>query len=207
MDAPFAQANEGQCFQHGRVYLFSDYDIDWRSAEESIHLNIPVFPQQECRSSRCQSRDICHLRSGNESASAIGGKTEERKQPLEYYIFEISSDRRHVVQACVLIPGVRHPVGSDTYGKRSTDDSSEEPAADAGHSGGGAYFVEQLQDGGWLLTGCGQRAPKFLEPVDGLWRNSDSSVRKVVEIALGKTRCLGKNFAIGVGKGCFRTSF
>src|SRR3984957_14296660 len=148
MDAPFAQANEGQCFQHGRVDFLSNYDVDRRSSKESIHLNIPVFPQQECRSSRCQSRDICHLRSGNESASAIGGQTEERKQPLEYYIFEISSDRRHVVQACVLIPSVRHPVGSDTYGKRSTDDSSEEPAADAGHSGGGAPFRGRRTEGG-----------------------------------------------------------
>jgi hypothetical protein len=93
VDATSPQANESQCFEHGRVYFFSDNDIDWWCSEEAIHLNIPTLLQQECSSSGCQSREICHLCSSDEGASAIGWQTEERKQPPKYHIFEVCTDR------------------------------------------------------------------------------------------------------------------
>lgn len=92
-----------------------------------------------------EASDVCHLAPGDEPARDTGRQAEQLAQPLHRDVFDDGRARARRVEASVLIPDRREPVGSDRRRVRAAHHEPEK--ASARHPGDARLgYLDEISD-------------------------------------------------------------
>ena len=92
----------------------------------------PTFPQ-DAAPRRGESGHISHLCAGYKCSATVWRQTEQIEDPGKNDVFEMCCDRRNIIQARILIPGICQPVSRNADWQSAADDPSEETPTHTRH--------------------------------------------------------------------------
>ena len=105
--------------------LVADDNGDRRRTDESILLDVPASPLEYGVASGGDRREIRHRRPGHEAEAGALGQPERVDQPARGHLLDDRRRRRQRVEAGVLVPGARQPIGREGRGHATADDKPE----------------------------------------------------------------------------------
>ena len=166
-----AHPEEAQRREDRHVRLGADDHLDLRSAEQAALLDVPTRAPQHGVACRREAGGVRHLAAGDEADARRGRETEQTQQPAGGHVLDHRRGRTEDVEASVLIPDRREPIGADGGGEAAADNEPEvaRPARrdDAGVGGARqlgddlpgvhALFGQRATQGRGHLGGCRAR--------------------------------------------------
>ncbi len=100
-------------------------DRDGRRALEPMPLNVPAGAIEHAVAGGGERGEVGHGRAGHEPDARRRGQVEQLDEPGGGDLFGDGRCRRQHVQAGVLVPGARQPVGPDRRRDAAADDEPE----------------------------------------------------------------------------------
>ena len=100
-----------------------------RAAGEAVSGDVPACALEHPETRRRERGHAAHLRAGHEADRRVRRQSEQLAHPLAHDLFDHGRGRPAHVQAGVLVPGGREPVGPERCGQAAADDEPEIAAA------------------------------------------------------------------------------
>ena len=159
-DAPAAEAEHAQRGQDGDVRLVPDHDVHRGSTGESVLLHVPVRALEHRVAASGEAGEIRHLPARHEADAGGRRQREQVEQPARRHFLDDRRRRPAGVEAGILVPGRRQPVGGEGRGQAAADDEAEVAGPGAGHQTGLGRGGEVLDDRGGVGARRGERSPQ-----------------------------------------------
>ena len=177
-----AEAEVAQRDVDGRMPLGTDDDPHPRCADEPLRLDVPTQPLQGCVTRRREGREVRHRRARDKSRARGRGQAQQIEQPGTRDIFDDGSGRTGDVEARVLVPHARQPVGGKGSRDAAADHEPEVPrtaGSDETGFAGRSKFSDYRPRFGRLL---GQVAAEALGEDGGIDVRADGPIGNGVQI-------------------------
>ncbi len=181
-ELPLADAEHAQGDEDRRVHLLPHHDRDRRAAGEAVALRVLAAAREHGVAGGREAGEVGHGRARHEAGRAAGREVEQVEDPLPRDLLDHRRSGRGGVQARVLVPRRREPVGGERRGQRAPDDEAEVARARTGREAGVRAGGERLDDVGRVLAGLRQRAAERGAQGRGVRDGTDVPLREAVEV-------------------------
>ena len=131
VDRPPADPQVAQGAVDGDVALLAADDTDRRRARQAVLLDVPAGRAQHAVACRGEAGEVRHLAAGDEAVGDGRRQAEQLDEPGARNFLDHRRARPADVEAGVLVPRRREPVGAERRGHRPADHEAE--VAPAGH--------------------------------------------------------------------------
>ena len=136
---------------------------------------------------------------GDERRAALGGKSEQLKQPSERRGLQLCHGRSHAINGRVLVPRGGQPVCGHGDGERTADHESEEARPRHRDRRGRAHVVEERDHLARVAGAGGKVAVEAFKLGEGGGGRCDASRVEPLEVADGALGALFEQGSHGVG--------
>ena len=145
----------------------ADDDADARCALQSVAFDVPPCAGEDVMAGGGKRGRVGHLPAGDKRMRGVRGQPEQFLQPRAGDFFDDGCGRAGDVQAGVLIPRGREPVGRQRGGYAAADDEAEVASAglgdDARVGGGGEMGDDGVRSSRFAREGPTQGCAEILE--------------------------------------------
>src|SRR5580692_3216136 len=117
-----AETEQPQGHGDGVMRFLIDYDLDGWSAEEAVGFDVPTGVGEDAMTGSGEAGEVGHLAAGDEAEAHDGGEAGEVAEPGACDLFDDRDERRHDIDAGVLIPCGDEPVGGECGGESASHD-------------------------------------------------------------------------------------
>ena len=128
--------------------LVPDHDVHRGSTGESVLLHVPVRALEHRVAASGEAGEIRHLPARHEADAGGRRQREQVEQPARRHFLDDRRRRPAGVEAGILVPDRRQPVGGEGRGQAAADDEAEVAGPGAGHQTGLGRGGEVLDDRG-----------------------------------------------------------
>ena len=142
----------------GRMHLLPAHDANRRRAGEPLAVHVPADAVEDVEARGGERRDVGHLAAGDEAERHVRREPEELGEPTAGHLLDDGGGRAAHVQARVLVPRRREPVGGERRGNGPADHEAEVAAARDRHEPGVRRLRELPHDLGGIDRSFRQRA-------------------------------------------------
>jgi hypothetical protein len=173
-----AKAEHAQRSVDRAVPLLTHDGADRRRAVQTALLDVPACLGEHVMASRGEGGEARHLAAGHEPERGVLGQAEQLDEPCACDVLDDRCGRAADIQAGVLIPRRRKPVGSERRGHGTADHEPEVAATRLGDEPG--------------LGGCGKLADDGARVGRTFGKRAAERVAQLIGVDGGKDRALGQ---------------
>ena len=137
--------------------LLADDHVHRGRPDEAVLLDVPARALEHGVAARSQAGEVRHLPAGDEADAGRRRQGEEVEEPPGGDLFDHGRGRPAGVEAGILVPRRRQPVGGEGGGQAAANDEAEVARARAGDEAGLGRRRQMLDDGPRLAPPRGQR--------------------------------------------------
>ena len=159
-DLPRSDAEHAQRADDGHVHFVADDHAQARRALQAVGLDVPAGATQHLVARGRERREVRHMAAGHEADADVRGQPEQLERASAPATSSTTdAGRRHDVEAGVLVPGRREPVGRHGGRQRAAGDEPEIARSGGGDEAGFGGTRQLLDDGQRLGGAVGQAEP------------------------------------------------